>query len=616
RNMSMSVYKHDEGKAGRSSQVENEESVRNLLRGEGNQQDEFALESADPAHMGNPYMRKALLSGRRSKPKLVSAQAVLFSRLEPEFIQEEPAGTVAHALETPQNTELKVKRDSIPRSAETNIASDGKPTDNEGVTQNMKERNTTRSLIETGEVSRKSLWLAGHRERWRGKRREKLGGSVENIAEDVMTTEKEMSRVIRMRHPRKHYESTKKQDEEYEREGGERQAEQGRVEGEADTRRVATHRIFSRVLAHSFVSSSSSSSSSFNCSSAESDDVFSEGEETVRKNDMRRDLVECSTAIKVPSIAHVLQGNIQQGEGGKVLKKFNVVEDTCLQALMSDPLHLFVPRYYGNISRNGERYIRLEDLLSGLRKPAIMDCKMGIRTYQEEEIIKAKTKGSLRSDMYQKMENVDPTAPTAEEQAQRGVTKLRYMQWRDSTSSTSTLGLRIEGIMMENGTVLREFNKTRTKAQVTETLLFFTKRQVHILKAYVSRLEALRETLKESSFFNTHEIIGSSLLFLHDQTCKANIWMIDFGKTIPAPENVYLKHDVPWVEGNREDGYLTGLTSLISLLHAAIREAAAQSLENHHPDHRETDTLMKPLPGENESTPHLVKKTKEINHLS
>ncbi len=34
---------------------------------------------------------------------------------------------------------------------------------------------------------------------------------------------------------------------------------------------------------------------------------------------------------------------------------------------------------------------------------------------------------------------------------------------------------------MGNGKVLRDFYKTRTEAQVTETLLNFTRRQVHIL---------------------------------------------------------------------------------------------------------------------------------------
>lgn len=58
--------------------------------------------------------------------------------------------------------------------------------------------------------------------------------------------------------------------------------------------------------------------------------------------------------------------------------------------------------------------------------------------------------------------------------------------------------------------------------------------------------------------------------------------MIDFGKTTPVPSNVHLQHDIPWVEGNREDGYLFGLTSLISLMHIAIREVRKQDLESHH----------------------------------
>jgi 1D-myo-inositol-triphosphate 3-kinase len=47
-----------------------------------------------------------------------------------------------------------------------------------------------------------------------------------------------------------------------------------------------------------------------------------------------------------------------------------------------------------------------------------------LRTFLESEV----KNPALRSDLYEKMVKIDPTAPTEEEHSQGAITKLRYMQ--------------------------------------------------------------------------------------------------------------------------------------------------------------------------------------------
>ncbi|KAM9496243.1 inositol-trisphosphate 3-kinase A isoform 1-T2 [Clarias gariepinus] len=259
-------------------------------------------------------------------------------------------------------------------------------------------------------------------------------------------------------------------------------------------------------------------------------------------------------------------GNFKAGAYGCILKKHCECEQRCLIQLMNDVLKPYVPAYHGDVEKDGEKYNQMEDLLAEFETPCVMDCKMGVRTYLEEELTKARKKPTLRADMYQKMIEVDPNAPTPEETEQKAVTKPRYMQWRETISSTATLGFRIEGIKQEDGTVNRDFKKTRTREQLTESFQDFFKGNRNILMKYLSRLQEIKETLEKSPFFQTHEVIGSSLLFVHDKHERAKVWMIDFGKTTPLPEGKVLNHRNPWVEGNREDGYLYGLDHLIDIL--------------------------------------------------
>ena len=111
------------------------------------------------------------------------------------------------------------------------------------------------------------------------------------------------------------------------------------------------------------------------------------------------------------------------------------------QLLMKDIMRSFVPQYFGDIFFEGNRFIELEDLIFSFHKPSIMDIKMGTRTFLESEVNNDKP----RSDLYAKMIKLNKYAPTAYENEIKAVTKLRYMKFRESVSSSSNLGFRIEG---------------------------------------------------------------------------------------------------------------------------------------------------------------------------
>ncbi|XP_021190613.3 inositol-trisphosphate 3-kinase A isoform X2 [Helicoverpa armigera] len=267
------------------------------------------------------------------------------------------------------------------------------------------------------------------------------------------------------------------------------------------------------------------------------------------------------------------QGNFKAGpDQGTILKKLCQQEEKCFQLLMKDVLRPFVPEYKGQVTcEDGELYLQLQDLLSDFDSPCVMDCKIGVRTYLEEELAKAKEKTKLRKDMYEKMIQIDPKAPTDEEHRSKGVTKPRYMIWRETISSTATLGFRIDGVKKADGTSSKDFKTTKTREQIVEAFKDFTSNFSNAAPRYLERLKSIRDTLKESPFFRSHELIGSSLLFVHDKR-RASIWMIDFAKTVPVPENASIDHNSVWKVGNHEDGYLIGLNNLISIFESLIKD--------------------------------------------
>ncbi|XP_053952239.1 inositol-trisphosphate 3-kinase A-like isoform X1 [Anastrepha ludens] len=272
------------------------------------------------------------------------------------------------------------------------------------------------------------------------------------------------------------------------------------------------------------------------------------------------------------------QGNFKAGpEQGTVLKKLCPKEEDCFRVLMKDVLRPYVPEYKGQVtSEDGELYLQLQDLLSDFYQPCVMDCKIGVRTYLEEELSKAKEKPKLRKDMYEKMIQIDPDAPSEEEHKAKGVTKPRYMVWRETISSTATLGFRIEGIKKSDGTSTKDFKTTKSRQQIKQAFREFINGFQHAMPRYIQRLQAIRATLECSDFFRTHEVIGSSLLFVHDRY-QASVWLIDFAKTIGLPDNQRINHSRTWTVGNHEDGYLIGIKNLLEIFCELDAEMTAET---------------------------------------
>jgi len=82
------------------------------------------------------------------------------------------------------------------------------------------------------------------------------------------------------------------------------------------------------------------------------------------------------------------------------------------------------------------------------------------------------------------------------------------MVWRETISTTSTFGFRIEGVRKSDGFSSKDYKTTRTEEQVIEAFHNFIDGFPHALPMYMTRLEELRGALKESQFFGSHEVLN------------------------------------------------------------------------------------------------------------
>jgi len=141
-------------------------------------------------------------------------------------------------------------------------------------------------------------------------------------------------------------------------------------------------------------------------------------------------------------------------------------------------------------------HILMEDLTAGMRAPAVMDIKMGFRTFLESEADNPKR----RLDLVEKMLNDDPSALTAEER-ENGVTKLRYMQYRDCMSSSQELGWRIEGLCIGECEYDVPARKLASREQAVTAIKWWLQGCTQLRQLALSKLIELRRVLEESKWF-------------------------------------------------------------------------------------------------------------------
>merc|ERR1719440_2228517 len=128
---------------------------------------------------------------------------------------------------------------------------------------------------------------------------------------------------------------------------------------------------------------------------------------------------------------------------GFILKPYDEIEAKNyeeLWAIQDDPLQKFVARWGGALdvgvgtaeAGDTKPFMRLGNLLESFSKPCVMDCKMGVRTFQEKEAANMKP----RADLYKRLNELTPEFLSEEDHAAGAITKFKWMSSRDAASTS------------------------------------------------------------------------------------------------------------------------------------------------------------------------------------
>jgi 1D-myo-inositol-triphosphate 3-kinase len=271
-----------------------------------------------------------------------------------------------------------------------------------------------------------------------------------------------------------------------------------------------------------------------------------------------------------------------------------------------DPIQRFVAPWGGTTEvrvgseSTGESrlYMRIGNLLQRFHRPCVMDCKLGLRTFQEKEAAGSKP----REDLFLKLEKFMPEAITEEENRNRAITKLKWMSTRDAASTSSSLGFRVDGIVSEEGTRIdkEQLSKLSNQQQVLQVLPRLlplsasgrasvsnqdaaNRDRTVLIREIIAELEKLRTAMETSDFVRSHEFVGASVLTVVDKN-MAGVHLIDFAKTEAVPKGTAIDHRKAWELGNHEDGLLYGMEKLIECWRTTLGYMGGGTVSQSMPD--------------------------------
>jgi len=273
--------------------------------------------------------------------------------------------------------------------------------------------------------------------------------------------------------------------------------------------------------------------------------------------------------------------NFRRTKQGTLMKLTPASEGARYQTLIEahDGIGKFLPKLIDVKQSTGRRVIlEMEDLTHGIQGACLMDIKMGSRTFTEEDV----ASHSLRDDLLSKMLKMEPDAATEEEVKAGGITKMRYLQFREHATTTKQLGFRVDAVQLSaeapeaglvpDGEELRSNISTVEKVQ--EVIQLYVQQRRQLLESFLPQLRHLRSTLEACDTFMQHEFVRTSVLLVYSNaTNSTSVHIIDLTR-VSHLGGTRITHRNEWEPGNHEDGYLVGLDNLINQFEEVLASMA------------------------------------------